>query len=105
MGKSLHTGLNIWKAISLACVALAACAGSTNVVPEGRDAYMVASHGTMGWSSGPAQKAKALEEAGAYCQKLGKQMEPISESDSGAGGFGKISSGEVHFRCVASAGK
>jgi hypothetical protein len=30
-------------------------------------------------------------------------MEPISETDSGPGGFGKISSGEVHFRCVAPA--
>ena len=71
-------------------IALAACAGATNVVPERHDAYMIASHGTMGWSSGPAQKAKALEEAGDYCKRMGKEMEPISETDSGPGGFGKI---------------
>ena len=91
--------------IAGACLALTACAGATNVVPEGRDAYMVASHGVMGWSSGSAQKAKALEEADAYCKQHGKQMEVVNESDSGPGGFGKISSGEVHFRCVATTGK
>lgn len=88
-----------------ACLTLAACAGATNVVPEGRDSYMVASHGVMGWSSGPAQKAKALEEADAYCKQRGRQMDVVSESDSGPGGFGKISSGEVRFRCIATAGK
>lgn len=93
------------KLIAGICLALAACAGATNVVPEGPDRFMVASHGTMGWSSGPAQKAKALEEADAYCKQRGKQMDVVSESDSGPGAFGKISSGEVHFRCLAAAGK
>jgi hypothetical protein len=87
--------------ILVICFALTACAGATNVVPEGHDTYMIASHGTMGWSSGSAQKAKALEEADAYCKQLGKQMDVTNESDTGPGGFGKISSGEVHFRCVA----
>jgi len=87
--------------LTLVSVALTACAGSTNVVPEGHDTYMVAHHGTMGWSSGSAQKAKALEEADDYCHKLGKQMESVAETDSGPGGMGKISSSEVHFRCVA----
>lgn len=82
---------------------LAGCAGVTHVVSTGPDTYMVASHGTMGWSSGPAQKAKAFEEANDYCKKLGKQMEPISTSEQ-AGGFGKIASGEVDFRCVANPG-
>jgi hypothetical protein len=61
---------------------------------------MIASHGVMGWSSGPAQKAKAFEEADDYCKKLGKQMQPINSSETD-GGFGKIAAGEVDFRCVA----
>lgn len=93
--------MRIGSAAIITALGVAACAGATNVVPEGGDKYMVASHGTMGWSSGSAQKAKALQEADDYCKQHGKQMEPISESDSGAGGFGKISSGEVHFRCVS----
>jgi hypothetical protein len=79
---------------------MAGCAGATHVVPTGADTYMVASHGTMGWSSGSAQKAAAFEEAGAYCKGLGKVIQVISATDSGNGGFGKISSGEVQFKCV-----
>jgi hypothetical protein len=81
---------------------IAACAGVTHVVSTGPDTFMVASHGTMGWSSGPAQKAKAFEEAGSYCKGLGKEFQPI-KSDETASGFGKIASGEVEFRCVKSA--
>jgi hypothetical protein len=87
----------------IASLGLVACAGSTNVVPTGPDTYMIASRGTMGWSSGPAQKAKAFEEADAYCKQKGRTLETISESDSGAGAFGKVSTGEVRFRCVTSA--
>jgi hypothetical protein len=79
---------------------LAGCAGATHVVATGPGTYMVASHGTMGWSSGPAQKAKAFEEAGDYCKKVGEEMQPINSSET-EGGFGKIASGEVDFRCVA----
>ncbi len=84
-------------------LAIAGCGGTTNVVPTGSDTYMVAARGTMGWSSGPAQKAKAFEEAGAYCQQSGKQFETIDATDSGAGTWGKISTAEVHFRCVSAA--
>ena len=79
---------------------LAGCAGATHVVSTGPGTYMIASHGVMGWSSGPAQKAKAFEEADDYCKKLGKQMQPINSSETD-GGFGKIAAGEVDFRCVA----
>ena len=77
------------------------CAGVTHVVPTGPETYMIASHGTMGWSSGPAQRAAALEKASAYCKGLRKQLDTISATDTGAGGFGKISGAEVNFRCVA----
>jgi hypothetical protein len=90
---------------AVALLALAGCAGSTHVVPTGSGTYMIAAHGTMGWSSGPAQKAKAFEEASAYCKQSGKELETISATDSGAGVYGKISSGEVHFRCVSPTGQ
>lgn len=81
-------------------VMLYGCAGVTDVVPTGKDTYMVASHGTMGWSSGGAQKANAFTQANDFCQKMGRIVEVISTSDSGNGGFGKISSGQIDFRCV-----
>lgn len=83
----------------VAATTLTACAGVTNVVSTGPDTYMVASHGVMGWSSGSAQKAKAIQEAGAYCKSLGKELKSINTSETPSG-FGKIASGEVEFRCV-----
>lgn len=91
--------------IGLTCLFIAGCAGVTDVVTTGNDTYFVASHGTMGWSSGGAQKAAAIVKANEYCQNQSKQMEIINTSDSGNGGFGKISSGEVHFRCVKAKGQ
>lgn len=84
----------------LSLVAVTSCAGVTGVVKTGPDTYMVANHGTMGWSSGPAQKARAIQTAGAHCSTLGKQLEIISEAET-PGGFGQIASAEVHFKCVA----
>jgi uncharacterized protein YceK len=86
----------------IACAVLGGCAGVTDVVSTGPSTYMAASHGTVGWSSGPAQKAAAFEKANAYCSKQGKVVQAIDASDSGAGGFGKISSSEVDFKCAAS---
>jgi hypothetical protein len=51
---------------------------------------MVANRGTMGWSSGPAQKAAAFEEAADCCKGIGKVLQVIKASDSGNSGFGKI---------------
>ena len=79
---------------------LASCAGVTDVVSTGKDTYMIASHGTMGWSSGGAQKAQAFTQANEFCQKMGKVVEMINSNDSGNGGFGKISSAEISFKCV-----
>ncbi|WP_293604950.1 hypothetical protein [Polaromonas sp. UBA4122] len=96
--------LTVSTQVRTACVALsfgffAGCAGVTDVVSTGPDTYMVASHGTMGWSSGGAQKAKAFQEADNYCKNLGKQFQSIGTKESPSG-FGQIASGEVEFRCV-----
>lgn len=86
----------------LALVLLAGCAGATHVVSTGPGTYMVASHGAMGWSSGPAQKAKAFEEADAYCKSRGLVFQAIRSSDTPSG-FGKVAAGEVEFRCLTAA--
>lgn len=79
---------------------LAGCAGATHVVPAGPDTYLIASHGVMGWSSGAAQKAAAMEQADAHCKRLGRIFEPVRTNET-PGGFGQIASGEVEFRCIA----
>lgn len=85
--------------LTFACLALGACGGVTDVVKTGPDTYMVASHGTMGWSSGAAQKAKAFQDAENYCKRMGKQVQPTGTNET-PGGFGRIASGEVEFRCI-----
>lgn len=87
-------------AAGVAVLASAGCAGTTNqVVPTGHDTYMVANHGTMGWSSAGAQKAKAFETANAFCTTKGKEVEAVSEHETDSG-FGKIASADLEFRCV-----
>jgi hypothetical protein len=82
-------------------LALAACAGATDVVNTGPDTFLVASHGTMGWSSGGAQKAAAIQKASDYCKGVGKQLQLMTARETNGGGFGQIAAGEAEFRCVA----
>jgi hypothetical protein len=96
----------IKNALCVGALALATgCAGTTHqIVPTGQGTYMVASHGTMGWSSAGAQKAKAFEDANNYCKQQGKEVQTISNRETDSG-FGKIASAEIEFRCVAPASK
>jgi hypothetical protein len=86
-----------------AAVGAVACTTVTDVIPTGQDTYAVTSHDQMGWTSGPDQRAKALQRALEYCSGLGKQLETIGTTDSGASGFGTVSSAQVQFRCVTPA--
>ena len=60
---------------------------------------MIANHGTMGWSSAGAQKAKAYETANAFCKEKGKEVATVNERETDSG-FGKIASADIEFRCV-----
>jgi len=88
-------------AIGCASVALATCcAGSTHqVVPTGHGTFVIPSRGLMGVSS--AEKSEALEDAAAYCVKLGKEVEPVLTSEI-EGGFNGLAAPKIEFRCVAS---
>jgi hypothetical protein len=48
---------------------LAGCAGATHVVSTGPDTYMIASHGVMGWSSGPALLPEAWQTDATHQQQ------------------------------------
>ena len=85
--------------LSILALLLFSCAGVNTVVTLGDGNYYVASSGTMGWSSGGEQKAKSISKAEEFCKEKGKVLKIIKSSDSGAGGFGKISTGDVEFTC------
>jgi hypothetical protein len=63
---------------------------------------MVAAHGTIGLSSGSAQKARAYEEASDFCQGKHLTFQPIDTTENEGDGLHKAASAEVEFRCVSS---
>jgi hypothetical protein len=92
---------------TMSCGALlgifAGCVGTTDqIVPTGHGTFMIPRHGLMGLSSGSTQKAKAFEDAVAYCRKSGQDIETVLTSET-EGGFGGLAAPEIEFRCVPSA--
>jgi hypothetical protein len=94
----------LYTAFGVLMGAVAGCVVTTHDVhPAGGDTFVAASHDTTGGSSAGAQKARAFEDANAYCKRQGKEVETVSEhvTDSGSG---KFASAEIVFRCVAPGG-
>lgn len=85
----------------LSIVLIAGCATSTvtNVIQTGPDTYMVAAEGVLGNSSTGLQLYKAQEQAALFCGRDGKQIETVSKSEV-EGGFGKVASATVYFKCL-----
>jgi hypothetical protein len=78
--------------------ALAGCATTSGVVPTGKDTYVIATPGAMGYAWEDAQKAEALQQASDYCKNLGKQLLPINTAKA-QGGLGRIAADAVEFTC------
>jgi hypothetical protein len=88
-----------WKLLTAAAsVQLLACASVTDPVATGPDTFMVSARGVMGNSSAGQEKVKAYQQANAFCESRGHQMTPVNVTET-AGGFGRIASGDVEFRC------
>ena len=81
-------------------VLLVGCSGAvSNVVQTNTDTYMVAAEGVLGNSSTGMQLFKAQEQALNFCKVQGKRVETVSSNES-SGGFGKVASATVYFKCV-----
>jgi hypothetical protein len=81
----------------------AGCVGTTDqIVPTGHGTFMIPRDGLMGLSSGSTQKAKAFQDATAYCRKFGQDISTVLTSEA-EGGFGGLAAPEIEFRCVPSA--
>ena len=78
---------------------LLGCASVTDVVSTGPETYMVAAEGVLGNSSSGKQAFKAQQQAAAFCKAKGMQVETISSLEV-PGGFGKVASATVSFKCV-----
>src|SRR5690349_398851 len=90
--------MRILVAIGLAAL-LAACVSTSEVVPAGKDSYMIVGRAQGGMNAGKGQ-IEAVKAANSYCAQTGKVMVIRRTDTAGNAGFG----GEhdtLIFSCVA----
>jgi hypothetical protein len=81
---------------------VAGCVGTTDrIEPTGHGTLMIPSQDLMGLSSSSTERAKALQEAAAYCRKLGRDIQTVLSSEP-EGGIDGLAAPEIEFRCVPS---
>lgn len=79
---------------------LTGCSTVSEVVPTGKDTYMVGSSARGGFTSDAEVKALAVKRANEYCAAQGKRAQVLSSSSSGVQMWTPQNS-EVQFSCVA----
>jgi len=85
--------------ISTVALVLAGCAVSTSeVIPAGKDSYLVTGGAFGGMEAGQSLPA-AMKTANAYCTKQGKFMVIRREDTGGSAGFGGERANLI-FSCV-----
>jgi hypothetical protein len=81
---------------------LSACASTNDIVPVGKDTYMVSGWGkSPGGYSGAEVKANAIKEAGKFCANQGKQIQVVSSAQRDMT-FGVNATAELQFMCLSS---
>lgn len=86
--------------LSATFVVLTACA-SSGVIPVGQDTYMVTKQSSTGFHSASSVKAEIFPEAAAYCAKIGKEIQPVTEKGVDGVPGRSFASAELTFRCLA----
>ena len=88
-------------ALTAICLLLAGCA-SSGVIPTGPDSYMLTKTSAGGLMvSGSQVKADLYVEANKFCGDKGLFVDTVDSSSKNAIPFARMSSAELHFRCVA----
>ncbi len=81
------------------------CGGTTSrIVPTGHGTFVIPRKDLLGLSTGSSEKARALQDAVAYCRKLAEDIETVLTSEA-EGGYGGLAAPEIEFRCVPSGGE
>ncbi len=75
------------------------CATTTDVVPFGKDTYMLSAGDIWGGYSSGSLQVKAVQRANEYCQSMGKVFVVRNTGTSGIQGWTSTSSTLV-FSCV-----
>ncbi|WP_419616281.1 hypothetical protein [Thiolapillus sp.] len=86
--------MNIRTMLAAACtLVLAACSVVTEVVPAGKDTYVVAGEDSVGETSGAIIKTTLYKKATSYCESIGKKFLPLNDSKSSY-------TADLRFRCL-----
>lgn len=76
-----------------ALLTLAACATITEIVPAGKDTYVIAGEDSFEDISGASIKTDLYKKANTHCETMGKKLLPLDESISSH-------TAELRFRCL-----
>ena len=76
-----------------AALMVTACTSITEVVPAGKDTYVVAGDDSLEETSGASIKTNLYKKANAHCETMGKKLLPLNESVSSY-------AAELRFRCL-----
>lgn len=91
-----------WLVVALCAALLAGCA-SSGVIPMGSGIYMLSKTSAgCGMASADGVKAGLYKEAGAFCQKSGKDIDVLDTSGKNGIVMVQCASAEIKFSCVSS---
>ena len=82
----------------LAVGSFAACVSTSEVVPMGKDSYMISVDDSLTWNKGNSA-ITASKAANAYCERMGKHMIVRRMDTSGTPGWTTLSANFI-FSCV-----
>lgn len=87
-------------AITLSAVALVGCATTSDVVPYGKDSFLLSSGDVWGGYSQGTLQVKAAQRASAFCAERGKVFVVRNAGGQGVQGWTSTSSTLI-FSCVS----
>ncbi len=86
--------------ICLLSFILAGCASTSEIVPAGKDTYMITASDLGVGAAGSTLKAKLYKKASTYCTKQNKVLFPVSDSSVDYRAFRGTANAELTFRCL-----
>jgi hypothetical protein len=87
------------RTVFILAIVCAGCSTVSDVVPIGKDTYMVGSEARGGFTSNTEVAELALKRANAYCAGLGKKMLLTNINTSGVQGWTPQNS-QIEFQCL-----
>lgn len=79
---------------------LTGCTSMSEIVPAGKDTYMVTASDLSMGASGSTLKAMLYKKASEYCEKQNKELLPVNDASVDYRVFRGTANSELTFRCL-----